>query len=88
MLVHTHQKNIAQAFILERYFLFSFVRLHFPVLASVAVFVLVFDKHLVVCLVACDICIFLDDATECLVEILEDIFCLAEQTECRSLIHV
>lgn len=57
-------------------------------LYSFAVLVLVFDKHLVVCLVASDVCILLDDAAECLVEILEEILCLAEQTVCRPLVHV
>ena len=57
-------------------------------LYSFAVFVLVFNKYLVVCFVASDICIFLDGITECLIEILEEILCLAEQTVCRSLIHV
>ena len=32
MLVYTHQKNIAQVFILERYFLFPFIRQQFTVL--------------------------------------------------------
>ena len=57
-------------------------------LSSFAVLVLVFDKHLVVCLVAGDICIFPDYATECLVEIPEEILCLAEQAVCRPLVHV
>ena len=34
MLVYTHQKNIAQVFILERYF-FPFIRQQFPVLSGV-----------------------------------------------------
>ena len=55
-------------------------------LYSFAVFVLVFDKHLVVSLVASDVCILFDDAAECLIEIREEILCLAEQTVCRSLI--
>ena len=42
-------------------------------LYSFAVFVLVFDKHLVVSLVASDVCILFDDAAECLIEILEEI---------------
>lgn len=57
-------------------------------LYSFSVFVLVFDKYLVVGLIASDVCIFLDDATKRLVEILEEILCLAEQTVCRPLIHV
>ena len=32
MLVYIHQKNIAKVFILERYFLFPFIRQQFPVL--------------------------------------------------------
>ena len=57
-------------------------------LYSFAVLVPVFDKHLVVCLVASDICIFLDYATECPVEILEEVLRLAEQAVCRPLVHV
>ena len=57
-------------------------------LYSFAVLVLIFNKYLVVCLIACDICIFFYYATECLVEILEEILCLAEQTVCCSLVHV
>ena len=36
-------------------------------LYSLAVLVLVFNKYLVVGLIACDVCILLDDAAECLV---------------------